>query len=239
MKLSKQNWENLLELFKAVSSTGFSDVIVRSNLIRQFNDSKNLLIEVSVPEIQEIEFGLVKNYIPVLKTFSPQEDDQETEINLSDSEITISDGESELKFNRPDIDLLACDYVSDQRFSKLGLDRATVLMTLELDERLIQKISTIQNVFSANTFSLETSNQKTSLKIESWSKTGRSTIKRADSQIQEKKLVGNIMLFLFPFDFSTNPVFEVITTESKRTLGRVTGTILNRNVSLFSILTKQ
>lgn len=231
MKYDVETWKQFIDIISNITSVGFSDIIIRNQQIRQLNDSKNLIILCEPVVSEDIQLQLAKAYIPLLKSFSSSET---IEVNADDSFINIKDDTTEVKLVKPDIKLLSCEYLDDERFSKLNLDSAETVFELEVTESILQKILAIKDIFSASLFSLKTNkNGKTELRIDSWKKTGKSKILSKQSELPEGELKGNAAMFDFKFD--DEPKLSVIKT-TYQYIAILEGKLNETNVKLFSVL---
>lgn len=231
MKYNSDSWKNLIQLFTSLSKVGFTDVVIRNKSIREINSAKNLICNIKNIDSVDTEFQMVKNYLSLFASFTPEED-KTVEVDCDKTYNYIRDNVSEVKILRPDMDLLSCEYLQDSRFNKLQLDKQKVLLEENISQSIINKINVVSELFASSVFVLDSNNGKTKLKIDSWKKSGSSRLLTIDSSIKAKELKGNINLFRFGFDDVTLKV----TQAGNNYMAITEGSFLDFTVSLYSKL---
>ena len=173
VSFDKETWQKFIKIIDEIGKT-CTDVEIQEGKIRQLNNSRTTAYQcdLGVPELS-IKLALVKNLIPILKVFTPQNDEDKVDILIEDDSYAIKDKYSTVSVRSPIS--IQNEYITDDKFNQIGFNTGTDIFKFKMPEIVYSRISVIKNNFSTLTLGIEIK-ETAALKITSWSKTMKSKL---------------------------------------------------------------
>ena len=155
-----------LSLLKEVCN----DVDIRDGYIRQRTTDLASIFEINLSPIigaVNIPLTILKQKLDLLKTFL----EHEVRIDITDSDVTFSDEYSSLKVNSPKLEYMDNKYISESELSSvLVIDEENLLLSVDLQKPISDRIKVITQVFNVRNVSIDFSGENATISAKTNSK---------------------------------------------------------------------